>query len=45
MRFIQVIQDWKEKGIEEIQQLDSTNIPVDIQVEILRLQQVSAKRS
>jgi hypothetical protein len=45
MRFIQVIQDWKEKGMEEIQQLDSTNIPVDIQVEILRLQQVSAKRS
>ena len=45
MRFLQVIQDWKEKGIEEIQQLDSTNIPSDIQVEILRLQQVSAKLS
>jgi hypothetical protein len=45
MRFLQVIQDWKEKRIEEIQQLDSTNIPSDIQVEILRLQQVSAKLS
>ncbi len=45
MRFLQVIQDWKEKGMEEIQQLDSTNIPLDIQVEILRLQKVSAKLS
>jgi hypothetical protein len=45
MRFLQVIKDWKEKGMEEIQQLDSTNIPLDIQVEILRLQKVSAKLS
>ena len=45
MRFLQVIQDWKEKEMEEIQQLDSTNIPLDIQVEILRLQKVSAKLS
>jgi hypothetical protein len=45
MRFLQVIHEWKIQGIEEIQQLDSKNIPLDIQVEILRLQQVSAKLS
>ena len=45
MRFLQVIHEWNRKGIEGIQQLDSTNIPIDIQVEILRLQQVLAKLS
>lgn len=45
MRFLQVIKTWNKQGLHEIQQLDSTNIPVDIQVEILRLQQVSAKLS
>lgn len=45
MRFLQVIHEWNKQGIEEIKQLDSTNIPLDIQVEILRLQQVSAKLS
>ena len=45
MRFLQVIHEWNKKGIEGIQQLDSTNIPIDIQVEILRLQQVLAKLS
>jgi hypothetical protein len=45
MRFLQVIHEWNKLGMEEIQQLDSTNIPSDIQVEILRLQQVAAKLS
>ena len=45
MRFLQVIHEWNKQGIEEIRQLDSTNIPIDIQVEILRLQKVSAKLS
>jgi len=45
MRFLQVIHEWNKKEIEGIQQLDSTNIPIDIQVEILRLQQVLAKLS
>ena len=45
MRFLQVIHQWKEQGMEELHQLDSTKIPMDIQVEILRLQQISAKLS
>lgn len=45
MRFLRVIQAWNKQGLQEIQQLDSTDIPIDIQVEILRLQQVSAKLS
>ena len=45
MRFLQVIHQWKEQGLEELHQLDSAKIPMDIQVEILRLQQVSAKLS
>ncbi len=43
MRFLQVIYEWKEQGIEELKELDSTKIPLDIQVEILRLKKVSAK--
>lgn len=42
MRFLQVIHQWKEQGLEELNQLDSTKIPMDIQVEILRLQKVLA---
>jgi hypothetical protein len=43
MRFLQVINQWKEQGLEEIHQLGSADIPMDIQLEILRLQQVSEK--
>lgn len=45
MRFLQVIHQWKEQGMEELHQLESTKIPMDIQVEILRLHKVSAKLS
>lgn len=45
MRFLQVINQWKEQGLEELHQLDTASIPMDIQVEILRLQKVSAKLS
>jgi len=43
MRFLQAINQWKEQGFEELHQLESAKIPTDIQVEIVRLQQVSAK--
>jgi hypothetical protein len=45
MRFLQVINQWKEQGLVEIQQLDFREIPSDIQVEISRLQQVSIRLS
>jgi aryl carrier-like protein len=45
MRFLQVIHEWKKQGWTETSDLNPTNIPIDIQVEILRLQQVSAKLS
>jgi hypothetical protein len=45
MRFLQVINRWKEQGLVEIQQLDFREIPLDIQVEISRLQQVSIRLS
>jgi hypothetical protein len=45
MRFLQVINQWKEQGIEELQQLESSVIPMEIQLEILRLQQVYTKLS
>ena len=43
MRFLQVIHDWKKQGFIELQGLNEENIPLDIQVEILRLQQVFIK--
>lgn len=45
MRFLQVIHEWKKQGLTETSELNETNIPIDIQLEILRLQQVSAKLS
>ena len=45
MRFLQVIHEWKKQGLTETSDLNPTNIPIDIQVEILRLQQVSTKLS
>jgi hypothetical protein len=45
MRFLQVIHEWKKQGWIETSDLNPTNIPIDIQVEILRLQQVSVKLS
>ena len=45
MRFLQVIHEWKKHGLTETSDLNPTNIPIDIQVEILRLQQVSTKLS
>ena len=45
MRFLQVIHEWKKQGWTETSDLNPTNIPIDIQVEILRLQQVYVKLS